>query len=464
MLSPTHLSSRRQSQNTYVLLANNSGIVSLFHNKCTCIFQEREQMDEENSVGPPTAGGECLYLQAELFQALWSTKRKEIRLIEERNNCVFEAQVKVAFAKGEGEGNPHRALCDFKALIQNLPDQPHGSGIAPKRPYPEETKDTLTRNDKPEVDERLVQSSLEQNGPSQNREFSSGASGSVDVQLYQQKPGEVNMRICDPLFSGGITIDESIWKLMTTSYVAHFVEIQKKFGVQFDWSIVDRGIVRVQAVQGRNAALESHAVRALLHLLRMIITSLFNINQPRGAMGFTGSQNYPADPPESKLKGQSGDSVVKNKHTTGDENNVNDCPICLDEMTDRRRLDCTHEFCHKCLLQSVNNMGPCCPVCKHVFGIMVGNQPDGTMSTAVIATQLPGFTKCSTIVITYNIPSGIQTVNVQKVEMVHWGLCLELHLFSSGRKNTKIQECGTRVLAERRICQTTRKVKRCCSC
>lgn len=423
-------------------------------------------MGEENSVGPPTAGGEYLYIQAEIFQALWSTKSKEIRLIEERNNCVLEAQVKVAFAKGKGEGNTYRALCDFEALIQSLPDQPHGSGIAPKRPYPEEAKDTLTRTDKPEEDERLVQSSLEQNGPSQNRVFSSSASGSVDVPLYQQKPGEVKMNISDPLFSGGITIDESTWKLITTSYIDHFVEIQKKFGVQFDWSIVDPGKVRVQAVKGRNTALESHAVRALLRLCRMIITSLFNINQPRGAMGFTGSQNYPADPPKNmpKLKGQSGDSVVKNKHTTEDDNNVNNCPICLYKITEGRKLDCTHEFCHKCLLQSVNKMGPCCPVCKHVFGMMVGNQPDGTMTTTINITPLPGFTKCSTIVINYDIPRGIQTVNVLKVEIVHWELCLELHLFSSGRKNTKIQECRTRVLREGRICQTTRKVMRCCSC
>lgn len=418
-------------------------------------------MDEENCVGPPTAGGEYLCLQAEIFQALWMTKRKEIRRMEERNNCILE--VKVAFAKGQGEGNPYRALCEFKALLQSLPGQAHGSGIAPKRPYPEEVKGTLTRNDRPEEDKRLVQS--EQNGPSQNRKSPSGASGSVDVPVYQQKLGEVKMNISDPLFSGGVTIDESTWKLMTTSYAVRVVEIQKKFGVQFDDSIVDGGQVRVQAVKGRNVVLESHAARALVHLYRMISTSLFNISQPQGAMGVTGPRDYAAEPPESmpKLKGQSGDSVVKNKRTAGDDNNENNCPICLDKMTDRRKLDCTHEFCHKCLLQTVNNMGPCCPVCKHVFGLMVGNQPDGTMTTTLVSTTLPGFTKCGTIIINYSIPNGIQTVNVQKVEMVHWELCLELHLFS-GRKNTKIPECHMWVLGERRICQTTRKVKRCCSC
>lgn len=423
-------------------------------------------MDNENCVGPPTAGGQYLYLQAEKFQALWSTSRKEIRLIEERNNCVLEAQVKVAFAKGKGEGNPNRALCEFKALLQSSPDQPHSSGIAPKRPYLEEAKDTLTKNDKPEEDERLVQSSPEQDGPSQNKEFSSGASGSVDVPPYQQKPGEVKMNISDALFSGGITIDERTWELMTKSYMARLDEIQKQFGVQFDKSIVYQGKVRVQAVKGRNVALENHAVRALFNLYRMIITSLFNINQPWDARGFTSSQNYAADPPEnmSKCKGQSGDSVVKNKCTTGHDNDVNICPICLDQMTDRRQLDCKHEFCHECILQSEKTMGPCCPVCRHFFGMMVGNQPYGTMTTTISNERLPGFTNCGTIVIKYNIPSGRQTVNVQKVEMVHWELCLELHLFSYGRKNTKIQECRTRVLGERHICQTTRKVKRCWSC
>lgn len=378
-------------------------------------------MDKENCVSPPAAGDEYLYLPADIFQALSSSSRKEIRLIEERNNCVLEAQVKVAFAKGKGEGNPNRALREFKALLQRSPDQPHSSGIASKRPYPEEAKDKLTKNNKPEEDERLVPSSLEQNGPSQNREFSRGASGSVDVPPYQQKPDEVKINISDALFSQGITIDESTWKLMTTSYTPRLDEIQKKFGVRFDVSTVYRGKVRVRAVKGRNAALESHAVRALFNLYRMIITSLFNINQPWDAMGFTSSQNYAANPPEnmskSKSKGQSGDRVVKNKCTTGDDNNGNDCPICLDQITDRRQLDCKHEFCHKCILQSEKTMGPCCPVCKHVFGMMVGNQPYGTMKTTIVKEGLPGFTNCGTIVINYNIPSGIQTVNVQIVEM-----------------------------------------------
>ncbi|TWW62219.1 E3 ubiquitin-protein ligase DTX3L [Takifugu flavidus] len=217
---------------------------------------------------------------------------------------------------------------------------------------------------------------------------------------------------------------------MTTSYIHPFLEIQRKFGVQFVESIDDRGKVRVQAAKGRNAALESHAVRALLHLCRMIITSLFNFNQPRGAMGFTGPQDYPADPPENmpKLKGQSGDSVVKNKCMTGDDSNVNTCPICLDKMTDGTQLDCTHEFCRKCLLQAVNSMGPCCPVCKHVFGMMVGNQPDGTMTTNIIGTSLPGFTKCGTIVINYNIPSGRQTEKHQNPGMRYEGISRKAYL------------------------------------
>ncbi|CAG06732.1 unnamed protein product [Tetraodon nigroviridis] len=59
--------------------------------------------------------------------------------------------------------------------------------------------------------------------------------------------------------------------------------------------------------------------------------------------------------------------------------------------------------------RSVEALGPCCPVCKHVFGTMVGNQPDGTMRADIIPTPLPGFPNCGTIVITYTVPDGIQT-------------------------------------------------------
>ncbi|XP_048856236.1 uncharacterized protein LOC125723560 isoform X2 [Brienomyrus brachyistius] len=85
------------------------------------------------------------------------------------------------------------------------------------------------------------------------------------------------------------------------------------------------------------------------------------------------------------------------------------CPICLDEFTNKKKLRCTHTFCSSCLDNAVKSMGPQCPVCKQIFGQVVGDQPEGMMTYNVIRGKLPGFPKCDTIEIYYSIPSGIQT-------------------------------------------------------
>ncbi|KAG1931029.1 putative E3 ubiquitin-protein ligase DTX3 [Pimephales promelas] len=85
------------------------------------------------------------------------------------------------------------------------------------------------------------------------------------------------------------------------------------------------------------------------------------------------------------------------------------CSICMDSFTDKKKLKCGHEFCQDCIRLSVESMGPICPVCKEVFGILEGNQPDGTMRVTNSRTSLPGYPRCGTIEINYYIPSGIQT-------------------------------------------------------
>ncbi|CAM4733178.1 unnamed protein product [Leuciscus chuanchicus] len=85
------------------------------------------------------------------------------------------------------------------------------------------------------------------------------------------------------------------------------------------------------------------------------------------------------------------------------------CSICLDSFTDKRKLKCGHEFCQGCIRMSVESMGSICPVCKEVFGILEGNQPDGTMNITKSRSSLPGYQDCGTIEIYYDIPGGIQT-------------------------------------------------------
>uniref|UniRef100_A0A8C2ENK2 E3 ubiquitin-protein ligase n=1 Tax=Cyprinus carpio TaxID=7962 RepID=A0A8C2ENK2_CYPCA len=86
------------------------------------------------------------------------------------------------------------------------------------------------------------------------------------------------------------------------------------------------------------------------------------------------------------------------------------CTICMDSFFDKRKLKCGHKFCQKCIRRSVESPGPICPVCKEVFGKPKGNQPNGKMRVRNSRWSLPGYPRCGTIEITYDIPSGIQTV------------------------------------------------------
>lgn len=433
------------------------GLFSL--NECMRIFQEGAAVNEDGCTGPPAAvfmaENEYVVLSADTFLALSYTQSEEVRRIERRNNCVMKADVKVEFAKGEGEGDPQKALSEFKAFIGSLGGPPHSSVVPPGRPHPGESN-TQTRIHK-EV-------------------FSGLRWGDVpkaSLWTTQPKAGAVKMDIDDPLFRGGITMEKSCWKLMTTSYSEYLLKVQKIFSVRFEADhSFGPGKVRVRAAGSKNAALEIDAVRELFQLYKSIVITPFTTNQPGGATGFTGP-----DPPKNapkrdrgnpQLNGQSADSVLtKNAMVEaaagGGGHQEDRCPICLDTFEDKRELACKHEFCHGCLVQSIKNLGPCCPVCKHVFGNMVGNQPEGTMTATTITKSLPGFPKCGTIVITYDIPSGRQTVNIQNI-WKHFELCFNLPLFSFHRKNTQILECRSRVLGERRICQTTKRVRRCCSC
>ncbi|KAM4613715.1 E3 ubiquitin-protein ligase DTX3L-like [Polymixia lowei] len=92
---------------------------------------------------------------------------------------------------------------------------------------------------------------------------------------------------------------------------------------------------------------------------------------------------------------------------TTEEND--NCPICMDTLTDKKKLKCSHKFCKKCLARAEQRVGPICPVCKAIYGMMEGNQPEGEMSVSYNSRSLPGFYGFGTINITYSFPSGTQT-------------------------------------------------------
>ncbi|NXF33946.1 DTX3L ligase, partial [Nyctibius bracteatus] len=93
------------------------------------------------------------------------------------------------------------------------------------------------------------------------------------------------------------------------------------------------------------------------------------------------------------------------------EEDKDECPICMERINDKEILEkCNHAFCKSCINQAMAYR-PSCPVCNTVYGVMKGDQPDGTMSTRMMSIALPGYPKCGTIEITYIMRHGIQTSN-----------------------------------------------------
>ena len=347
------------------------------------------------------------------FWYLNNIYREEIKRIEQNNGVSLNAEVNVAFTV-ERDGNPQKACSEFINLVQKCLGESNSLEFPFKNVNPDDLRDTLKIINKPDnkVLLALTSEKITTYGPSQSQEAikrilkvtektltnnHSSAAASTGSSL------DVVLNIKDPFVSDGVTLDGSYWKQMTTSFSECIDQIKAKFGVHFKESAGNQGKVVVRAAHrssGGNRAMESHATRALIRQYQKIFTSRMNFNQTLGAVGFSG-------PPENLPN-----SLSAHSKAAGDSDNVEICCICLEKVPEKKQLQCGHELCGTCLKGLVENTGPTCPTCRHVFGIMTGNQPDGRMSSSEFHSSLPGFSHCNTIVINYTIPSGIQTVNV----------------------------------------------------
>ena len=91
------------------------------------------------------------------------------------------------------------------------------------------------------------------------------------------------------------------------------------------------------------------------------------------------------------------------------------CPICMEPILPMKKktLQCKHSFCRDCLTQAFDHK-PVCPTCGKLYGILKGTQPvGGKMRVTRNSSSLPGYENYGTIIIHYDIPSGIQKVRLQ---------------------------------------------------
>ncbi|KAJ8405547.1 hypothetical protein AAFF_G00315270 [Aldrovandia affinis] len=115
---------------------------------------------------------------------------------------------------------------------------------------------------------------------------------------------------------------------------------------------------------------------------------------------------------EREQQSQTTVNAASSSSTTQDQPmEKEDCPICLDTIkeTEKETLRrCKHSFCRGCLSRAFE-LKPACPICGILYGSLKGTQPDkGTMEFSYNGTPLPGNYRYGSIIIRYNIPSGIQ--------------------------------------------------------
>ena len=419
--------------------------------------------------------------------------KKEMERIEKENGVKITADVQITF-QAEKDGSPQKALSEFTSLVQKYSSDLEASHIPLKHVDPEELKEVMkiTQRIGSKLLLTLTPKEMISWGPRQSQDtFRKSTQKMLNISTSVVESGEVShdtslnigMSIKDPLVNAGLTMEENYWKLMTTYYVKQVAKIKTKFGVDFKESGISQGKVEVKVCYKRsveNASMESHALRALLHLYQKIATSPLNLTHLPGATGFRGSpENLSKAGPS---KGASGGSVwngTSGNNTeaptgggaTAGDNQEDNCSICLDTFKDKKQLKCKHEFCEACLEQSKASMGPTCPLCKDVFGMMEGDQPDGKMTTEKRTFDLNGYPGCGTIIINYNISSGNQTVNVLIYifgDIVSMMLRLFLTWFvafhSFCRQSIRILESTFILVKEQPTCQTTKMAKKCCAC
>ncbi|KAK2532666.1 E3 ubiquitin-protein ligase DTX3L [Columba livia] len=154
-----------------------------------------------------------------------------------------------------------------------------------------------------------------------------------------------------------------------------------------------------------------------LHAAEKHIMSLLNIEES--------TQNKNKAAPFSDLSHQESTRVSEKKYNSRQKNHLSSegqakakaeddkdmCPICMDRINNKEVLrKCNHAFCKSCIDMAMSYK-QACPVCNTVYGLVEGDQPEGTMSVRTMPSSLPGYPSCDTIEITYSMRGGVQTKN-----------------------------------------------------
>ncbi|XP_060603250.1 uncharacterized protein LOC132756248 isoform X2 [Ruditapes philippinarum] len=99
-----------------------------------------------------------------------------------------------------------------------------------------------------------------------------------------------------------------------------------------------------------------------------------------------------------------------------------DCVICMDKIEEAAKLKCGHQFCKECI-EGYFKVKQVCPTCGQVCGVIIGDQPDGTLDVAKIRSSCTGYEGCKTIAMSYNFPPGNQGQMHPRPGAYYRGIC-----------------------------------------
>ncbi|XP_031603841.2 uncharacterized protein LOC116326633 [Oreochromis aureus] len=392
---------------------------------------------------------------------------EEMKRIEEKNGVKIKAEVMVKFKVDQKNGRPDNAFNafnEFVSLVQKGLVESSSSVIPLKFIDPDQWSSTLKTIQRKEnkLLVTLTSETMTVRGPTHSQEAISKCLNADAMQKrktdtsreeyeqeFQNTSLKIDMTIKDHPIPAGLIMEESFWKTMARSYNKQVTRIKDKFNVELKESDIGQGKVNVKAVYMKdkgNASMESHAVRALLCLYQKIVASPMSSSQFYGATEFNGA-------PISQSEGASNEPVLNDQSanrmhntdpptdsgTSADDPKDDKCSICLDTFQNKKQLKCKHEFCKDCLKQAQKMNGPICPICRDVFGKIMGDQPDGRISHYTSPSSLPGYLDCSTIVISYDIPSGIQTAKHPNPGQPYHGIHRTAYLPNNKEGNEVLQ-------------------------
>uniref|UniRef100_A0A4W5KD47 E3 ubiquitin-protein ligase n=1 Tax=Hucho hucho TaxID=62062 RepID=A0A4W5KD47_9TELE len=468
--------------------------VEQFYTEVTKVMKETEAKSMLGSGGAAVAPfiaqkemktyGDCGLEEVKvpliLFAYLNQAYRKDMERIEKNNGVKINSEVLVSIQENMQEivRNPTKASQEFIDIVQKCIGDFESVFSPLTHMDPGDLVNMLKsiQNEETRLVINVSANGCNVLGPKQSmvavrKAFGVGHNSTVKASEFAggsgrrstEIPQKIVMDIKDPLVSDGLSMDPAHWNLMKTAFDETIKAIQSKFGVVF-MDNPFRGMVRVKTrpIMSQHAAsLESHAIRALMHLYQKVATStmscyLLDTTQAKTVGDMLGricsrhpcvlaGENYGPwrliglpqhlGPAVKELEEKLGGPVFKEedkqkiRYLEDYRSNAGaakggvagarggaiggaeeeKCPICMDTLTDKEKLSCSHEFCKECLRRSVENLGAICPLCKDVFGMVEGQQPDGTMIWRLDKATLSGFHDCGRIVISYDIPHGQQT-------------------------------------------------------